>query len=351
MKTLNVGLIGFGLSGQVFHAPIISCVENLYLKMIYTKNEKNISLAKEKYQNATVCCDVNEILLNKDIDLVVVATPNESHFEYAKMALLNNKHVVVEKPFTITTKEAEELVNLSKEKSKIVSVYQNRRYDSDFKTVKKVIDSGVLGDIVEYEAHFDRFRNFSKNSWREENIPGSGILYDLGSHLIDQALYLFGTPNEIFADIRKQRNFSKTDDNFEIIMFYDKLKVSLKAGMLVKEPLPRYIVLGDKGSFVKYGMDVQEENLRQGYTPNTVKNWGKEPSSIYGTLNTTVNGIDIRSSIESEIGDYREYYIELYNSIIEGTNPPVTAEDGRNTIKVIECALKSFNDRTIVKFK
>lgn len=351
MNNLNVGLIGFGLSGQVFHAPIISCIENLSLKMIYTKNEKNIYLAKEKYPNATICSSVNEIFLNKDIDLVVIATPNESHFEYAKLALLHNKHVVVEKPFTITTKEADELIKLSMEKSKIVSVYQNRRYDSDFKTVKKIIDSGVLGNIVEYEAHFDRFRNFSKNNWREENIPGSGILYDLGSHLIDQALYLFGTPNEIFADIRKQRSFSKADDNFEIIMFYDNLKVTLKAGMLVKEPLPRYIVLGDKGSFVKYGMDTQEENLRQGYTPNTLNNWGTEPNSIYGILNTSVNGIDIRSSITSEIGDYREYYIELYKSIVQGSSAPVTAEDGRNTIKVIECAIKSFNDRAVVKFK
>ncbi|MCX8169451.1 MAG: Gfo/Idh/MocA family oxidoreductase, partial [Candidatus Methanomethylicia archaeon] len=184
MKVINVGLIGFGLSGQVFHAPIIDCTEGYSLKKIYTKNEKNIEIAKKKY-SAEVCDSVDDILNSDNIDLVVVATPNENHYEYAKMALLQGKHVVVEKPFTVTTKQAEDLINISKEQGKILSVYQNRRYDSDFKTVKKVIESGVLGKIVEFEAHFDRFRNFPKNYWREENIPGSGILYDLGSNLID----------------------------------------------------------------------------------------------------------------------------------------------------------------------
>ncbi|GFR34228.1 Gfo/Idh/MocA family oxidoreductase [Thermobrachium celere] len=337
MKTINVGLIGFGLSGQVFHAPIIDCTEGYLLKKIYTKNENNIEVAKKRY-SAEVCSNVDDILNSDDIDLVVVATPNESHYEYAKMALLKGKHVVVEKPFTVTTKQAEDLINISKEQGKILSVYQNRRYDSDFKTVKKVIESGVLGKIVEFEAHFDRFRNFPKNYWREENIPGSGILYDLGSHLIDQALYLFGTPNKFFADVRKQRSFAKIDDSFELILFYDDLKVILKASMLVKEPLPKYVITGENGNFVKYGMDVQEEYLRKGFTPNTYSPWGKEPETSNGILNINLNGVDIRATVQSECGDYREYYKELYSAIVEGGKVPVSAEEARNTIYIIESA-------------
>jgi predicted dehydrogenase len=273
------------------------------------------------------------------------------HFELAKRALLSNKHVVVEKPFTVTSKEADELITLAEIQGKIVTAYQNRRWDSDFKTVRKVIKSGVLGNLVEYEAHFDRFRNYVKeNAWREEELPGSGILYDLGGHLIDQAQYLFGLPEEIYADIRTQRKGGKTDDNFEIILYYNELKVVLKSGMLVKEPLPHFILLGDKGSFIKYGMDVQEEDLKAGKIPSAAKNWGKEPKELWGSIQTEVNGLHIEGKVQSEVGDYRAFYQNVYEAITEDAVLKVTPQQARNTIKIIELAIESSKNKCAVKW-
>ncbi len=346
--TISVGLIGFGLSGQIFHAPFIDSLENYKLSKIYTTDPSKAKIAEQKYPNATVCSDVEEIFRDKTIDLVVVATPNDKHFEYAKKALENGKHVVVEKPFTVSVEEAEKLVELSEKSSKILTVYQNRRYDSDFKTVKKVIKSGFLGELVEYEAHFDRFRNYStKNGWREKQLPGAGILYDLGPHLIDQALYLFGMPRTLFADVKAQRSFSTVDDYFEITLFYDKLKVILKSSMLVKESLPKYVLTGENGNFVKYGGDPQEENLRKGLKPDD-PNWGKEPEEYYGILNVVFNGVDIRTKVESEKGDYKEFYTDLFKAIVEGSKPPVSPQEGLNVMKIIELSFKSSELKKVI---
>ena len=201
---------------------------------------------------------------------------------------------------------------------KLITAFQNRRWDSDFRTVKKIIDGGLLGDIVEYEAHFDRFRNYFKNNWREKNIPGSGILYDLGSHLIDQAVSLFGNPIEVFGNLLIQRRGGEAVDNFEVILRYQDKKVTLKSGMLVRQPLPHFIVIGTKGSFIKYGMDVQEENLKNGNTPSNSPNWGRETEDLWGFINSDINGNHIIGKVESEPGDYRCFYENVYKAILAG---------------------------------
>ncbi|AUM91642.1 Gfo/Idh/MocA family oxidoreductase [Clostridium botulinum] len=350
-KVINIGLIGYGSAGRIFHAPMIASLEGLNLYKVYETREENINALRKLFENALVTNNVDEILEDENIELVIIATPNSIHYTLAKKALEKGKNVVLEKPFTVNTKEADELIKLTKNKNKLLTVHHNRRWDSDFRTVKKVIENNLLGEIVEYEAHFDRFRNYLKeNSWKEENHAGSGILYDLGSHLIDQAQCLFGLPKEIFADLRIQRENSNVIDNFEVILNYDKLKVTLKASMLVREKGPHFIVLGTKGSFIKYGMDIQEENLKNGLIPKDFNNWGKEPESLWGKINTEVNELHMDGKIESELGDYRSFYKNIYLSILGEEELEVKPIQARNTIRIIELAQKSSEEKRWIKF-
>ena len=341
MKKLNVAILGFGMSGQVFHGPMLSSLSYYNISKILTSNSKTKELILKSYPNTEVVDNIEYILNDKDIDLVFVCTPNKYHFELTKKLLIADKNVVVEKPFTVTSKEADELIKLAKEKNKILSVYQNRRWDSDFLTVQKIIKNKVLGEIVEYEAHFDRYRNNIKDNWREKNEDGSGILYDLGSHLIDQALVAFGLPNEVYADIRKQRKEAKVDDNFEIILGYDNLKVTLKVGMLVRGNLPRYILLGSNGSFIKYGIDNQEELLKQGYTPKNLATFGEEPEDIWGELNCDIDGVHFIGKIESEKGNYKAFYENIYKAILGEEDLKVDPRQSMDVIRIIELAIQS----------
>ncbi len=262
------------------------------------------------------------------------------HFDLAKQAMEAGKHVVIEKPFTVTSQEGQMLLHIAKQTNRILSVYQNRRFDSDFKTVKKIIESGDLGRLVEFESHFDRFRpDIKQNAWREDPLPGSGILYDLGAHLIDQALALFGMPEEVYGDVRLQRH-GKVDDNFEVILYYPELKVTLKSSALVKEPLPRFILLGTKGGYMKYGLDVQEDALRDGDRPID-EEWGTEPESLWGVLNT----IEERRKVKSQQGDYRDFYRNVHNAITKGEELAVKGQDGLNVIKVIEAVAQSNKEK------
>lgn len=349
MKIINAGIIGFGVGGNTFHAPIIATTEGLNIAKIRARKESEINLARQRYPNALIIDNTDEIINDPSIDLIVIATPNDSHHPLAKQALLAGKNVVVDKPFTITTADADDLIKIAKKQNKILSVHHNRRYDSDFKTIQKLLNSNLLGRLVEFESHYDRFRNFLKpGAWREKDEPGAGILYDLGSHLIDQPLVLFGNPKAITADIRVQRCGTKATDNFELILHYPKLKVTLKAGMLVSQSLPRYILLGDKGSFVKYGLDVQEVALKAGLTPYTKNDWGVEPESVWGNLFSEIDGVKISGKIESEIGDYRGYYANVYEAIVNGKPLDVTAEHARNIIRVIELAIQSNNEKRTI---
>ncbi|WP_242928141.1 oxidoreductase [Pontibacter vulgaris] len=350
-QTINVGLIGFGMSGRIFHAPFISNVPGLSLKKIKANRPESIELARQRYPDAVVVTNEQEIFEDATIDLVVIATANPTHYSLAKAAFLANKHVLVDKPFTITSTEADELIELAAEKNKVLTIYQNRRWDSDFKTVKKVLDAHLLGNLVEYEAHFDRFRNAIKpDTWKEENLPGSGILYDLGSHLIDQALVLFGEPQEVFADIRSQRTGSQIPDYFEVTLYYENFKAILKAGMLVRETGPHFILHGDQGSFIKYGMDVQETALKAGSYPSESADWGMEPEDQWGILNTEIQGMHYRGKITSEAGDYSGLYNNVYNAILGQEELEVKPEQARNTIRIIELAMQSSHEKRRIKY-
>ena len=251
---IKTALIGFGAAGKYMHAPFLITQKENYEVVVVL--ERHLEESKQLFPAAKIIRSIDELLLIDEIELVIITTPNETHLPYAKAALSAGKHVVVEKPFTISTADALELIQLSKDVNKIISVYQNRRYVTDFLTIKEILHKNLLGDVHEFEAHYDRYRPEAKpNAWREENKPGSGILYDLGAHLIDQAFYLFGSPKNITADIRLQRPHARTVDNFELQLDYGFIKVILKSGMLVREPGPRYMVHGTKGSFIKYGED------------------------------------------------------------------------------------------------
>lgn len=350
-REIHVGLIGYSAGGRIYNAPIIASVPGLKIVKIFERKEDNINLAKVNFPEASIVSDVKHIFQDEFIDLVVIAVPTPLHYELAYEALCNNKNVVVEKPFTVTCKEADALIQLAKDKNKILTVHHNRRFDSDFRTVEKIIEKNLLGKLVQYEVHFDRYKTeINKDSWKEQNIGGSGMVYDLGAHLIDGALHLFGLPKEITADIRTERQGGKTPDSFNIILGYDNVRAILRSSMLVREQLPHYILLGDKGSFIKYGMDPQEDALRQGILPSQCPNWGEEKESLWGTINTEVNGMHIIGKVESEKGDYRKFYENVYRTLLGEEDLKVTPIQARNTIRIIELAMESSKGKCTLQF-
>jgi scyllo-inositol 2-dehydrogenase (NADP+) len=345
MEPINTGILSFGMSGQIFHAPFVEVHPgfNLYAVWERTKN-----IAAEKYPRVKTYRSLDELLADDSVELVIVNTPNYSHYEYAKKTLLAGKHAVVEKPFTVTVAEGEELIALAKKQGKLLSVYQNRRYDSDYKVIRKIVNEGWLGEIAEAEFHYDRYnQELSPKVHKETPGPGTGALYDLGSHLIDQALQLFGYPSAVFGDIRIIRSASQVPDYFEVLLYYPKLRVRLHSSYTVREPLPAYAIHGSKGSFIKTKTDTQEAALQAGEIPGGPE-WGKEPESEKGFLHTEKEGRLIREHIHSEQGNYLDYFEGLYEAIRNKKAPPVSAEDGLNVIRVIEAAIASSNEKRVI---
>ncbi|HRI21586.1 MAG TPA: Gfo/Idh/MocA family oxidoreductase [Panacibacter sp.] len=344
---IKTAIIGFGAAGKFMHAPFLATQPENY--EITTVLERRLEESKHLFPNANVVRSIDELLLSNEVELVIITTPNDTHFPYAKAALEAGKNVVLEKPFTINTSDALELISLANDVNKTLSVFQNRRYVSDFLTIKEILGKQLLGPVHEFEAHYHRFRPEAKpNAWREENTPGSGILYDLGSHLIDQALCLFGLPDTVTADIRLQRPHARTVDNFELKLDYGFTKVILKSGMLVREPGPRYMIHGTSGSFLKYGEDPQEVFLRAGKLPTEVQNWGIENEEYDGLLHTEINGNLIKTKYPSLKGDYGYYYQNLYKTIRENMPLRERAEHGYNTIRIVELAIESNKLKTTV---
>ncbi len=336
--SINTALCSFGMSGLVFHSPFLSVDPHFNFYAVW---ERSKNAAQKKFPEVITYRSLEKMLADELIELVIVNTPNYTHYEYAKKALEAGKHVIVEKPFTVNVNEAEELIALAKKQNKMLSVYQNRRYDSDYRTIKKVLDQKLLGDLVEVEIHFDRYREeLSPKKHKETPGPGAGVLYDLGSHLIDQALQLFGMPEKVFADIRITRPLSEVDDYFELLLYYPNLRVRLKAGYFVREALPGYILHGTKGSFIKAKTDVQEIMLQAGNMPGG-KDWGTEPESEKGLLHTDIDGKIVREYITSEQGNYGDYYHGIYEAIRNNKPVPVTAEEGEKVIKIIQAAFES----------
>lgn len=339
---IGVGLIGYGMAARVFHAPVIESVPQLRLKKIV---ERRTDEARARYPSVEVVRDASALWQDEAIQLVVVATPNDSHFDMARASLLANKHTIVEKPFTTTSEQARQLIELARRQNRLVSVNHNRRWDGDFLTVKRLLESKFLGRLVEYESRFDRFRNRPREgAWREAAGAGAGILFDLGSHLIDQTRVLFGTPRMLTADIRVQRGFGKADDYFELILHYDDLKATLKAGMLVREPTPRFVLRGTEGSFVKYGFDPQEAALKSGLAPGT-PHWGEEARESWGRLDTQIGGLHVEGRIETEAGCYQDFYRNIADAIAGRAELAVKPEEARDTIRLIELAMQSNAER------
>ena len=330
LQNLNVVLIGYGNSGKTFHAPLIRSTSGLNLTHVVSSNEVKVNY---DLPGVRVLKSVEEALLISEVDLVVIATPNDTHFELAKKALSAGKHVVVDKPFTSTSTEARELIELAAKKKRLLSVFHNRRWDSDFLTIKKLIDTKELGELKQFESHFDRYRPEVKNRWKEQSGRGGGILNDLGSHLIDQALQLFGPPDSIQSDLEIQRDGGEGNDYFHISMRYSNLRVILHSTSFASSETPRFAIHGTKGSFVKYGLDTQEDSLKQGVAPESI-GFGKD--SRDGTISVIVNGVETKKMIVSEIGNYANFYNKVKKSILNYSQNPVTPEQALAVIEILE---------------
>jgi scyllo-inositol 2-dehydrogenase (NADP+) len=347
MIPVKTAICSFGMSGRVFHAPFLHVNPRFELYSVWER-EKN--LAKTLYPSIRVCRSLEELLADPAVELVIVNTPNYTHFDYAKQALLAGKHVIVEKPFTVTETQGQELIALAKLTGKKLSCYQSRRFDSDYRTVKRVIDSGVLGKLVEAEMRYDRFTpTLSPKTHKETPGPGTGLLYDLGSHLVDQALQLFGDPDAVFGDFAINRDNSKVDDYMEVLLTYPSLRVRIKSSYFVREPIPSYQMYGHVGTFLKSRTDIQERHLLAGEMPGG-PDWGVEPKTEEGLLHTGVDGIVVRGNVPTEKGNYMDYFDGIYEAIRNDAPLPVTAEQAVRIIRVIEKAYESRDQKKIVSF-
>ncbi len=341
---VHVGLVGFGMAAKVFHAPLIRANAHLHLTHIVQRQGDE---ARKSHPEVRLVRDLDALLAEDSVGLVVVATPNTSHHDIAARALGAGKHVVVDKPFTVTSSDADDLIALSRKTGRVLSVFQNRRWDGDFLTVKQILERKILGRVAEYESRFDRFRPSVKpNAWREQASPGSGVLYDLGSHLIDQAVVLFGRPTGIYAELRRQRDGAAADDSFVVHLEYPQLKVTLKAGTLVCEPSPRFVVYGTEGSYLKYGLDPQEEALKNGRSP-TEPQWGSEPEDCWGT-HSRCDGRLNRTKYPTLAGSYPDYYTNVARTIQGQEELVVRPEQSREVIRLIELAKQSNVERRVL---
>lgn len=338
---IRVGLAGFGMSGQVFHAPFLAADDRYELKRVY---ERSTERASEAYPGVEVVHSFEDLLAD-DIDLVVITTPNALHVPMARQALEAGKNVVVEKPVAATSAEAMELSQLAREKGRVLTVYQNRRLDGDFRTVERIIQGGSLGEVVDYECHFDRFvQGFSKKPWKRDGGPGVDILYDLGIHILDQAYVLFGMPDEVYADMRQERPESSGVDNFEIILYYPDKKVILSATQIAAQPGPHYMVHGRRGSFLKSGFDPQEHALQNGGRPGE-PGFGADSEEQYGTLTTvSEEGVVSSQPVQTETGNYGEFYDNLYQTLTEGAPLMVPPEQAVDVLRILEAAQQSNRD-------
>lgn len=340
---INTALLSYGMSGSVFHAPFLKGSPYYHLSSVLERTKK---LSKKLFPEINIYRDVDSLLKDKDVELVIINTPNYTHFEYAMQALSAGKHIVVEKPFTITAREGERLKRLAEKNNLVLTVYHNRRYDSDFRTIQKILKSKKLGEIVEAEFRFDRYRlKPGKKIHKETPGPGTGNLYDLGSHLIDQALVLFGWPKKIFADIDILGKESKVDNYFEIILFYEKLRVRLHSSYLVMDTLPETVLYGEKGSFIKAKGDLQESELSKGILPGG-NDWGRDSKS--GKLKTHSGNKELATTVMAENGNYGAFYDELYPAIRHGKQPPVTAAQAMDVIRIIELSYKSYHLNKVI---
>jgi scyllo-inositol 2-dehydrogenase (NADP+) len=322
---IGVGLIGYGLGGSVFHAPLIEAEPRLRLHAVVTSRAGQV---ERDHPGVRVVGSAAELLEDPAVELVVVAAPNAVHHELAAAALAAGRHVVVDKPFTLTTADADDLIALAERQDRLLSVFQSRRWDGDFLTVRRCLEAGLLGRVSSFESRYDRFRPAPKGGWKEEDVPGSGLLWDLGPHLIDQALQLFGLPETVWADLHVQRPGVEAVDWVDLVLGYGRLRVLLRAAMEVRDPGPRFEVHGDRGSLLTWGLDRPE---------------------VDATLTTEVAGLELRGRLAGLPGDHGAYYAAMAAAVAGQGPVPVTAAEARDVIMVIEHALESGRQGRVVR--
>ncbi len=335
-EKIHCGLSSFGMSGRVFHKPLIDAHPEFKLSAVvrYTAD-----ISKFFGPDFAIYQSYSEMLKDPDLDIIIVNVPDHLHYEFTKKALLARKHVIVEKPFTLTVKQGQELIDLSKKVQKQLFVFQNRRWDSDFLTIRKLLKTGQLGRIVEYEAHYDRYRPIPPmNTWKEDGQFGPGLLYNLGAHLIDQALVLFGKPISVFADLDIMRTQGQIIDYFTIILFYPHHRAILRSTYLAREPAYKYILHGESGSFFKHGADPQEEHLNQSWPANHPE-IGIENKDIWGRLFSEQHPKG--EMIPSEPGNYLEFYNGVAEELNGRSGMAVSGADGLAVVEIIEAAIES----------
>jgi predicted dehydrogenase len=348
MSKIKTALVGFGYAGRVIHAPLIKACPQMELKIFVSSEPQKVHT---QYPDALVEPDLASALQKHNLDLVVIATPNKTHYRLGEEALKAGCHVVIDKPLTVTSQEAIALGQLAKTQKRQLSVFQNRRFDADFLALQEVLASGILGKLSHFESHFDRFRPKPQNRWRDEDPQGGGLWYDLGPHLLDQALILFGWPEKIFCDLTNQREGALTTDYFQCRLAYGNMRVILSASTLVSTANARFIVHGDKGSFIKFGLDSQEKTLKLDCPASTqtilASNFGLDtnPAEIFH-YNATNDDYESQT-LEPNCGQYKLYYEEVAAAILQKESAvtearlPVTAEEGIRVIRLIETGLDS----------
>ena len=322
LSLLRAGLVGYGFAGQTFHAPVLSAVPGMELAAVASSQAGKLA---SEWPGVSIVDDVQAMVAREDIDLVVVATPNAQHFPVARIALQAGKHVVVDKPFTLNAAEARDLTALAERNGLLLSVYQNRRFDADFLTLRDLLADGALGRPVYFESHFDRFRPEVRDRWREQAVPGAGLWVDLGAHLLDQAVQLFGKPDTLQLDSAVLRDGAVVDDYFHAVLRYEEgphapLRVVLHATTLAAHAAPRYLMHGTRGSYVKFGVDSQEDALRAGQQPGG-DDWGID--ALPGELTLLAAGSWMQTrTLPNRRGNYADYYAAVRDAILgKGPNP------------------------------
>ncbi|EME8857924.1 oxidoreductase [Enterobacter mori] len=331
-KTINIALIGYGFVGKTFHAPLIQSIEGLTLAVVSSRDEEKV---KRDLPDVLVVATPEEAIQHPDVDLVVIASPNATHAPLAALALNAGKHVVVDKPFTLDMQEARELIALADEKQRLLSVFHNRRWDSDFLGIKQVIEEGRLGKVKLFESHIDRFRPEVRVRWREQNVPGSGLWFDLGPHLIDQTLQLFGLPQSVQGNIATLRDGAEINDWAHVVLNYPEHKVILHASMLVAGGTSRFTVHGDKASVVKARIDQQEAQLLAGVIPGS-ESWGEDSDDM-----VLFDAAGDATRLKTPKGDQRQYYINVRDALTGTIGNPVHPVEALAVMAVLEAAVRS----------
>ena len=347
MIPVKTALCSYGMSGLVFHGPLLESNPNFEIRKIL---ERKKQVSKGKHPNSTIVRYYDEILDDPEIELVIVNTPDQYHYHMVSQAIHSGKHVVVEKPFTLRSEDANDLIQMAHKNGVLLTVFQNRRWDGDFLTVQKVMEEGILGRLVSFESHFDRYRNAIQDSWKDQRSSGTGTLYNLGSHMIDQALQLFGMPERLYCDVRNQRSGAEVDDSFDLFMHYNDGKCLIRASYLVREPGPRFTLHGTDGSYLKWDLDPQEDDLKSGGDP-LAADWGREQEKLWGDLNTEIDGKPFQGKYETIPGNYNIFYDNLFDAIRKGADLLVKPEEARNVISVIEAAYRSGKNGEVVQVR